>query len=235
MALTPQNNDAFFREVDDELRREQIGSFWRSYGRFIAIAVIVGLAAFGGWLWWKHQQNSVAAAASEQYTQALEEIGQGPAQEKAALPKLDKLQAEGNPAYRASALLTKGAAALQKGDVKAAVAAYQAVVKDKELAQPYRDLAIVRQTAAEFDTLPPAQVVERLKPLAVAGNPWFGSAGEMTAIAYMRMNKPDLAGPLFSAMAKDEGVPPSIRDRAGRLAATLGVDAAVATPGPAKE
>ncbi|ARS27938.1 tetratricopeptide repeat protein [Sphingomonas sp. KC8] len=235
MALTPQNNDAFFREVDDELRREQIGSFWRNYGRFIAIAVIAGLALFGGWLWWQHQQNSVADAASEQFTQALIEVGQGEPAATAANAKLDKLAAEGNPAYRASALLTKAAAAQQKGDAKAAAAAYQAVASDTKLAQPYRDLATVRQVAAEFDTLQPAQVIERLKPLAVAGNPWFGSAGEMTAIAYMRMNKPDLAAPLFAAMAKDEGVPPSIRDRAGRMAATLGVDAAVATPGPAKE
>src|SRR3546814_18615749 len=78
-------------------------------------------------------------------------------------------------------------------------------------------------------TLQPQQVVDRLKPLAVEGAPWFGSAGELVAIAYMKMRKPDLAGPLFAAMAKDKDVPQSIRSRARQMAGLLGVDA-VETP-----
>ena len=89
----------------------------------------------------------------------------------------------------------------------------------------FRDQALVRQTAAEFDTLKPQVVVERLRPLAVAGNPWFGSAGELTAVAYMRMNKSDLAGPLFAKIAADEGVPDTIRQRAVQMAGAVGVDA----------
>ncbi|WP_380872634.1 hypothetical protein ACFB49_35520 [Sphingomonas sp. DBB INV C78] len=233
MALTPQSGDAFFREVDEELRREQIGSFWRRYGRFVAIAVLLGLAAFGGWLYWQHRQKVAADAASEQMTQALMKIGDG--QFAAATPSLDKLKAEGNPGYRGAAALTEAGIAMERGDTAGAVAAYKAVTADKNAPQAFRDLALVRMTAAQFDTLPPAQIIEQLKPLAIAGSPWFGSAGEMTAIAYVKMGKPELAGPLFAAIAKEEGAPASIRERAGRLAMTLGVDAAVAKPGPAKE
>lgn len=230
MALTPQNNDAFFREVDEELRREQIGSFWRSYGRFVAIAIVVGLAALGGWLFWQHQRSQAAGVASEQLTQAMAEVGQG--RPAAAKPTLDALAQGDNPAYRAAARLTEAAVALEKGDVKAAVASYQAVIDDKAAAQPLRDLALVRQTAAQFDALPPAQIVEQLKPLAVAGNPWFGSAGEMTALAYAKMNKPELAQPVFAAIAKDDGVPESIRDRAARFATRVGAAAPAAAPQP---
>ena len=70
----------------------------------------------------------------------------------------------------------------------------------------------------------PDEVVAKLKPLAVAGKPFFGSAGEMTAIAYLQMNKTREAGALFAALAKDEGVPESIRSRAVQLAGVLGVD-----------
>jgi len=59
----------------------------------------------------------------------------------------------------------------------------------------------------------------------VPGNPWFGSAGELVAMAYLRQNKPDLAGPLFAALAKDKTVPDSIRQRARQMAGALGVDA----------
>jgi len=68
-------------------------------------------------------------------------------------------------------------------------------------------------------------VVDRLKPLAVPGNPWFGSAGEMVALSYLNMKKSDLAGPLFAQLAKDETVPPTIRSRALQMAGVEGVDA----------
>ena len=123
----------------------------------------------------------------------------------------------------------KAGAAARKGDSKAAIAAYKAMADDGSLDQPYRDLALIRQTTLEYESLAPQQVIDRLKPLAVEGAPWFGSAGELVAIAYMKMRKPDLAGPLFAAMAKDRNVPQSIRSRARQMAGLLGVDA-VETP-----
>jgi hypothetical protein len=77
----------------------------------------------------------------------------------------------------------------------------------------------------EFDTLPPQTVINRLKPLAKPGHPWFGSAGEMTAIAYTNMGREDLAGPIFAQIAKDETVPETLRSRAVQMAGSLGVDA----------
>lgn len=225
MALTPQNEDAFFREVDDELRREQLGTFWLRWGRLIAISVVVGLAAFGGFLWWQHQAREKAGLASEQFTQALVEVGQGPQQQAPAKAKLDALAADGNDAYRAVARLTLAAVALEKGDTKAAAEGYREIAADGKVAQPFRDLALIRQTAVEFDMLPPQQVVDRLKPLAEAGKPWFGSAAELVALAYIKQGKRDLAGPLLAAIAKDETVPLTIRSRTRRLATAMGVDA----------
>ena len=80
-------------------------------------------------------------------------------------------------------------------------------------------------TAIEFDTIKPEEVVARLQPLAKPGNPWFGSAGEMVAISYLKLNKPRDAARIFAAMAKDQQVPESIRSRAVQMAGSLGVDA----------
>jgi hypothetical protein len=105
------------------------------------------------------------------------------------------------------------------------VAAFQSVADNADLPAPYRELALVRRTAVEFDKLDPAAVIQRLKPLAVAGNPWFGSAGEMTALAYMKQQKPQEAARIFAAMAKDEALPESIRSRSVQMAGALGLDA----------
>ncbi len=56
-------------------------------------------------------------------------------------------------------------------------------------------------------------MIDRLGPLAVADSPWFGSAGELVAIAYLEQDKPEQAGPLLVAIAQDEEVPQPIRAR----------------------
>lgn len=226
MALTPQNSEAFMREVDDAVRQDQLLTFWQRFGRWIVAAVIIGLIAFGGWLYWQHHSKTQSEAVSEDMDKAISSAVSGGAPDA---KQLDELTNAGQSGYRAGALLIKAGAAARKGDNKAAIAAYQAMAADSALDQPYRDLALIRQTALEFEGLKPQQVVDRLKPLAVEGGPWFGSAGELVAIAYMKMRKPELAGPMFAAMAKDQGVPQSIRSRARQMAGLLGVDA-VETP-----
>ena len=232
MALPPQNQDAFLREVDEELRRDQVGQLWRRYGTLAVAVIIIGLAALGGWLWWQADQQKKAGRDGELLTQAIADLGQG--KDTGVQATLDTLSASPRGAYRAAAKLTKAALAGEKGDVKAAIVQYKLVADDPAHPQAFRDLARVRQTVLEFDMLPPAEVVARMKPLAVAGNPWFGSAGEMMAISYIKLNKPELAGPLFAAIAKDEQVPETIRSRAARIASVLGVDA-IAQPATTKE
>ena len=222
MALTPQNSEAFMREVDDAVRQDQLTTFWQRYGRILIVLLVVGLAAFGGWLYWQHHQKTQSEAVSEQMDTLLDTaVGGGTPDAK----QLDALTKASQPGYRASALLVQAGVAARKGDAKAAIAAYRAIAADDSLDQPYRDLALIRQTSLEFDSLKPQQVVDRLKPLAVEGAPWFGSAGELVAIAYMKMGKNDLAGPMFAAMAKDDKVPQSIRSRARQMAGVMGFDA----------
>src|SRR3546814_7858012 len=72
---------------------------------------------------------------------------------------------------------------LQKNDLKGAAAKFASIAQDQSLAESFRDLALIRQTAAEYDSLKPDVVISRLRGLAVKGGPWFGSAGEMVALA----------------------------------------------------
>ena len=63
-----------------------------------------------------------------------------------------------------------------------------------------------------------------MKPLAAPGEPWFGSAGEMTALALIKQGKKAEAGKLFAAIGRDQGVPEVIRGRAIQMASSLGID-----------
>ncbi len=240
MALGPQNpaansgndkrkekkdaeQDVFMREVDDAMREDRLSTFGERYGLWIIGIVVAGLAAFGGWLIYSNQQENAAGVAGEEYMTAIDAITKrdNPDGAAAALKPLEEADQDG---YRAAAKMLQAGILLEKDNIKGAAEAYGKVVADDTLPQVYRDAALIRQTAAEFDTLEPTTVIARLKPLAVPGNAWFGSAGEMTAIAHMKMDKPDLAGPLFAQLAKDEAVPQTIRDRAKQIASQFGID-----------
>ena len=116
--------------------------------------------------------------------------------------------------------LTEAAIALDSNDRDTALAKYKAVSADGDLPDPYRNLALIRATSLEFDKLKPEEVVSRLEPMTKPGNPWFGTAGELTAMAYLKQGQKDKAGRVFAAIAADRQVPDSILTgpERGRLA-----------------
>lgn len=223
MAIAPQDNTAFMREVDEEVRKEQAAQFWERWGKWVAGLVIVGLAAFGGWLYWNYSQTAAAEDEIERLSQVLEDLNAGNSEN--ADPVLAELAQSSRPGVRAIAMMTQAALALQNDENDEAVRIYGAVVADEAIAQQFRDLALVRQTAVEFEDMEPQAVIDRLAGLAVPGNPWFGSAGEMTAIAMMNQGNTQEAGELFAQIANDDTVPETLRTRAVQMAGVLGVDA----------
>ena len=225
MALPPDTADSFVREVDENLRRDQAADFAKRYGALIAAAVVLFLLAVAGFLYWQNRQRAAAEAATEQLATTLQDVGAGRGQ--AAPTRLQALEQSDADGVRATAALSRAALALQKNDRKAAATIYAGIAADSGLAKPYRDLATLRSVAVRFEQLPPQQVIDRLKPLATPGNPWFGSAGELVAMAYLKQGKQNLAGPLFAAIAKDEDVPVSLRSRTRQMAGLLGYDAVV--------
>lgn len=233
LALPPDSTETFIREVDENLRRDQAQEFAKTYGGWLIGGVILLVAAIGGYLYWQNRQQEQAAAQSEELASIITDIGQGNL--AAAPPRLDTMAAKGNEAYRASALLTRAALAIQQRDMKLAAAKYRELADDDGLPQPYRDAALIRGTAIEFDTIKPEDVVARLQPLNKPGNPWFGSAGELTAMALIKQNRKSEAGRLFAQIAADRQVPESIRARAVQIAGTLGVDASASLPASAQQ
>ncbi len=229
MAQTPDSPDqVFLREVDENLRRDQMEEFAKRYGLWLVAAVVLFLVAIGGYLYWQKKQQENATAQSEELMSIYNDIGAGKAD--VAKKRLEPLQEARSGVVRSLALLTQAAIALDSNDRDTALAKYRAVSGDNGIPQPYRDLALVRATTIEFDKLKPEEVISRLEPMTKPGNPWFGSAGELTAMAYIKQGKNEQAGRLFAAIAADKQVPETIRSRAVQIAGTLGVDASALQP-----
>jgi len=223
-------NETFLREVGENLRRDQLRDFAKKNGTWIIAGLIVFLAACGGWIYWQQYQVQRSEKQVEELSQVYTDIG---ANKIGAAPqKLDTLAQSGKKGVRASALFARAALALQQNDHKLAIAKYKEVAADGGLPQSYRDAALIRQTALEFDSLKPEDIIARMEPLAKPGNAWFASAGEMTALALIKQGKKQEAGRLFAAIAKDKTVPDGSRARSVQIASTLGVDAGALPTAP---
>ena len=237
MALRPQSSkpdsekkaerdaaqqDVFMREVDDALRQDEMANLFKRFGIPVLTAVVVALLGLGGYLWWQHSQQTAEAERGEKLVMALDQLEAGhlDTADKQLVPIAD----EGGGSEIAAKFARAGIALRQKHNDEA-IALYSEIAADEKAPKPFRDLAIIRKVAAGFDKMKPGEAVEQLKPLAVPGNPWFGPAGELLGMAYLKQGKDDLAGPLFAKIARDEDSPESLRARTRQLAGLLGVDA----------
>jgi len=226
LAQPPDTAETFVREVDENLRRDQLRDFFKKNGTLLVVALILFLAASGGFIWYQQHKEQRSETEVEQLAQIFKDISVG---STAKLPaQLDDLSKAGSKGVRASAMFTRAALAIQQNDLKLATSKYREIANDDSFPRPYRDAALIRQTSLEFDSLKPEEVVSRMEPLTKPGDPWFGSAGELTALAMIKQGKKREAGQLFATIAKDKDVPQAIRDRSIQIAGSLGTDASAA-------
>jgi hypothetical protein len=222
--------EIFAREVDEALQQDELRSLWDRYGKMLVAALVLGLAAFGGYLFWQDRKEKAAGEVGETYDKAISAIDAGNKEEASKL--LDGLKSSDSPGYRGNALMTKAVIMIDNGDLKGAAAQFGQVAADKDLPQEMRDAATVRQSALEFDTVKPEAIIARLSPLAVKGHSWHGSAGEMVGHAYLKQNNLDKAKQVFQAISSDETVPETIRTRAVQMTSAIaagGLSGPVAT------
>jgi hypothetical protein len=226
VALSPTNNAALLQEVDEAVRKDRLDNIWQRFGRWIIGGVIAALIAFGGYLYWGHMQETKRGENAEALIAAMDKAKA--AQPTAATKELAALEADGGPAYRAAALFQQANMKAERGDLKAAAAMMAKAVADTKLDPSLRDLALLRQTAFELDTLKPEVVIARMKPMVEAKDPassWFPSAAELSAIAHYRLGQYKQAGELYGRIANVPNIPKSLQSRSVQMAGMLGVDA----------
>ncbi len=172
-----------FREVDEEVRREQLKKLWERYGSLLIAACVLVVVAVGGWRayqWWEGKKAAEAGAA---FQSAMVLAAEGKAKE--AEDAFAKLAADSTASYRMLAKFRE-AAEVARRDPKAAVAIYDRLAADASVGAVLQDLAALRAGTILVDTAPYSEIVQRLEPLTVAGRAFRHSARAMLALAAWR-------------------------------------------------
>jgi hypothetical protein len=244
LAVTPTDNDeAFLREVDEGVRRDQVLSLWQRFGKIGITLLVLGLALLAGFLWWRDQAAVKAGVVGEEFSRASDQLDVG--EGARARPTLERIVKDGPGGYAPLAQMVLASDAVAAGDAPRAIKLLDSIAADDKVPQPLRDAALLKSVRLGFDAQPPAKTIARLKPLVVPGTPWFSTAAEMTALAQLKAGNPEAAKPLLTAIVIDTNNPPGMRGRTAQLALSLGVDerllklrpgeagGAAATPAPA--
>lgn len=226
------SDDLIFREVDEDLRHDQLREFWKRFGAYIigaALVIVLGVAGYKGWTWYAAEQ---AADSGSRFEQALIDVSEG--RESEALKTLETLAADGSGDYPQLARLTAAAAKARAGDIDGALADYDAIAASS--GDPLlSDLARVKGAVAALDTAPRAELQRRIGDLASSSGPWQNMARETLALAAYREGDLTAASSGFQQIVADTGASPELRQRAELMLALIAPQQAAMPQEPAQE
>jgi hypothetical protein len=213
------DSDNIFREVEEDLRREQLAKLWDRYGVYIlgvAAFIVLFVGAFKGYQWHLARQAAENGAAfveasalgdDKKYTEARD-----------ALAKLGR---DGPAAYRVLARLEQAGLHVKEGRKAEAVALFDEVAGDPAADGILKDFAKVQGAALRLDEAEPAEIARRLDKLDADTNPWRYSARELLALSAYRSGNAAESEKLFTQILGDLFAPAEMRRRAESMLALL--------------
>jgi hypothetical protein len=208
-----------FREIDEELRRDNIAKLWERYGQYLVGLAVAIVLVTAGVIGWREYQARVQRAESVRYAAAIE-LAQKNELARAA-DDFAALARESGGGQATLARLQEAALRARNGDEEAAIAAYKAVAADTSNDAVYRDLATLLAALHGLKSGEPKAIIAEVAALTSVGNPWRPSALEITALAHLRAGERGEARDIYKGLADDLSVPQGLRARAAEMSAAL--------------
>lgn len=219
MTNEDHSTDQFIREVDEELRREQLATLWNRYGNYViaaAILVVAITAGFKGWEWWRERE---AARVGDLYLAAEELAGKDDRQ--GAIEAFNTIAAGESGGYSALAGFRAAALLIEAGDREGAIIQLDKITADDRVDDILQDLARLRAAYLALDENDFDGAARRVSALAVTGNPWRHGAREVLGLVAMEKGDKEGAIGYLSEIEADQEAPANIRARAAALIAVL--------------
>ncbi len=201
----------FIREVDEELRDEQLKKAWDKFGPFVigfALLIVLATAANKGWDYWKSSQ---AAQSGDAFLSAMALSEEGKSTE--AMVALQGLESNGTGGYPVLAKMRIAAEIAKTGKADEAIAQFTALASDSSLDKNVQDLARLRAAGLQLDQGKADDVILQLTSL-MDGSAFRHSAREFVLLAYLEKNEFDKAMPIAERVVQDAESPAPLRQRA---------------------
>ena len=208
-------DNSFIREVDEAVRHERYRALWDKFGVYvvaIAIALILGVAVYKGWT---YIQERDAAAAGDDFVRAL--AVESDADQAKADEIFQKLSKDGPQGYRVLSRFQLASSKAKAGKTDAAVKAYEALSKDRDVDPILKGLATLQAAALRIDKADYAEMQERLNGVANGKSAWRFSARDLLGLSAYQHKDYKGAEEQFSVLLTDPGTPQNMRERASMM------------------
>jgi hypothetical protein len=224
-------NDTLFREVEEELRREQFAKLWERFGiYFIGLAVAVVAIVAGSQLW-EARRIANANAAGAQYEAAGALLTSGKNED--ALKAFEDIAANGPRGYAALASLSQAGAYLKLEKRAEALAIFDKLAADTSADPLLANFARLQAAALRLGEADFTEMENRLKPLTGDDSPWRFTARELLGSAALKAGKLEEARNTLSPLLADPGLGRSASERIHRLMAKIATAELAGAPAPA--
>lgn len=208
-----------FREVDEDLRREQFKKLWDRFGTYVLGAAVLIVLVVAGYKFWEYWETRQAAASGDRFVAAVRLAEEGKHEEAATA--LEAIVADGSGGYPILAGFRAGAEKLAAGDDAGAVALYDAIAQRSGTPALIRDMARLRAALILSDSATVADLNTRIGDLAATGNPWRQNAREILGLAAWRVDDLATARKYFDEILADKEAAQDIRSRAQFMLALI--------------
>lgn len=203
-----------FKEVDEDLRRDQAEKLWRKYGAYViaaAAAVVLATAGFQTWKWWYSKQQTEL---SDRYAAAVRLIARG--DNEAAADQFGALSDPGG-GYGTLAAFNQARLLAASGDKAAAIEIWDRLAASSAAGPAFQGVATLLSVMQQMEDGDPVALEARLKPLSETDGGYRHVALELIATLAIRQGDPARAREIYTRIADDPNSPVGLRARASQL------------------
>ncbi|PPC86071.1 MAG: hypothetical protein CTY31_00955 [Hyphomicrobium sp.] len=209
--LMADDNDSLLREVQEELRREQMQRIWERYNGIIIGAGALIVFAVGGYTYMKNSRIAEAEARGAEYASALQLSEAKNAD--AALASFEKIAASSSSGYSALAKLHLAGAQVKADKSADALKTYEALAADTSADPLLRDFAKLQAASLRLSDADFTEIQNRLTTLASDGSAYRTSANELLGLSAFKEQKYSEARKYLEPLLIDPKASAAIQDR----------------------
>lgn len=212
MSQQGHDDESFFREVDEDYRRDQAIKFFENYGAYLLAGAFIILAVVAGYNFQQSRRAHQAAAGGDTLSNAMTLADAGKQDEARKI--LTSLAGNGPGFYRVLARLHAAGESVAKSDLETARSGYMGVAKDETAPEGLREFARVQLASLSLGDASYDELSRELESFRSGTSRWRFSAKEILGLSAFKEGKVADAERLFGEIASDGEAPQGMRQRA---------------------
>ncbi len=212
--------EAFIKEVNEDLKNESLKKMWDKYGLYIIILVVAALTAAVSYesikAWYRHRLQQW----SDSYAYALSLQNQGKQDE--SLDSFAYIAGRDYGIFSELAKMQQANILLGQKKNDEAFALMEEIVNDKSFNRHLRDTVALKLASYKLEKAPLTEIEQLIGGIAGDNdNSWQISAQEMLALTNLRDGEIDKAATLYNGILANNKTPETVKRRIEDMLAVL--------------